>query len=91
MIGCLVPGCPCPHSGAGRARAYDSPEDVEIVVSRARERHPSGAGLSKRDKIAVADRLTPQYSAKHIAAVLAVDPRTITRWRASLRLKENGS
>lgn len=87
MIGCIVPGCSCPHAGQGR-RVPDSPEDVEIVIERARECQPIGAGLSKHDKIMVAKTLTPAYSARHIAIVLDVTPRTVCRWRSALRIKE---
>ena len=86
MIGCMIPGCPCPHAGTPDRVA--DPEDQAIVVMRSSE-PGAGEGLSHHDKIAVALKLTARGdSARKIAEVLGVAERTVCRWRAAARLVE---
>jgi transposase-like protein len=79
----MIPGCPCPHAGTPDRAAN---EDDQLTVVLRSPQAGSGAGLSHRDKIAVAVELTARKkSARVIAGVLGVDPRTVHRWRSAAR------
>ena len=86
MIGCMIPGCPCPHAGTPDRAAN---EDDQLTVVLRAPQAGAGAGLAHRDKIAVAVILTARKkSAREIAGVLGVAERTVCRWRSAARLVE---
>ncbi|AWY07554.1 hypothetical protein SEA_LAZERLEMON_71 [Streptomyces phage LazerLemon] len=62
-----------------------SDEEIAIVVKR----EEPAPGLSQAERLAVFGALNDKgRSARQIARVLCVDPRTITRWRRAARLTE---
>jgi hypothetical protein len=86
VIGCLVPGCPCPHSATGEhGRGQKDPHEVRIVLDRAQE--PGiGSGLGTAEKLEVAAVLSAAgWSAHKIGLALGVTERTICRWRTAIR------
>lgn len=81
MIGCMIPNCPCPHTGTPYRMA--DPEDQATAVMRA-PCPGAGADLRHQDKIAVALTLTDRgMSARQVGLTLAVSERTVVRWRAA--------
>lgn len=87
MIGCMVPGCPCPHAGVPYRTA--DPADQYAAVLRA-PCPGAGADLRHQDKIGVALTLTERgMSSRQIGVVLAVAERTVCRWRQAARKVES--
>jgi hypothetical protein len=86
VIGCGIPGCPCPHSGAGM-----NPRS-ETEIENAIMREVPTPGLTQVERLAVFAALNAKgRSARAIAHVVCVAERTVVRWRRALELTEVSS
>jgi len=86
MMGCIIPGCPCPHGPTGEnGRGRKDAQEIRTVLDRAEETDV-GSGLGVAEKLEVAMVLTAAgWSARRISLALGVSERTVCRWRCAIR------